>query len=330
MNSNEPILALSETKPRAGLKFLNFLGNIRLVLVLIAIVVIFTILNKNYFSVNNLYTILMSASIIGLACIGQTFCLLTGGFDLSVGSIVLISGVTAGYLIRNLGVGVWVALLIIIVEGILIGLINGLLITKGRINPLIATLAMSSILSGLVFFLSKGKFINVKEESFRFLGLYRILDLKFLQMPIIIMFVLFVIFFIILKYTYYGRYIYAIGGNKTAARFSGINVNLLITSVYVISGTLSALGGYIFASRVGAAQPTIGGNFALNSIAAVILGGISLSGGKGSIFGAFTGVLILQSINIGLLGLGLESSYQYIASGLVMLIAIFFDVFRKK
>lgn len=330
MDSNEPMLTINETKLSSGFKFLNFLGNLRLVIVLLVIIAIFTILNRSFFTVNNIYTILMSASVLGLACIGQTFCLLTGGFDLSVGSIVLISGVTAAYLIRNFGFNIWAALLIILVEGIIIGLVNGLLITKGRINPLIATLAMSSILSGLVFFLSQGKFINVKEESFRFLGIYRLFDLKFLQMPIIILVVLFFIFFVVLKYTNYGRFIYAIGGNKIAARFSGINVTLLTTSVYILSGALSALGGYIFASRVGAAQPTIGGNFALNSIAAVILGGISLSGGKGSMSGAFTGILILQSINIGLLGLGLESSYQYIASGLVMLIAIFFDVYKKK
>ena len=330
MNSNEIISSIKETKSNPFMRFLNFLGNIRLILVLIVIVVVFTALNKSYFSINNLYTILMAVAVLGLSCIGQAFCLLTGGFDLSVGSIVLISGVTAAYIIRNFGVNIWIAFLIIIIQGIVIGLINGLLITKGKINPLIATLAMSSILNGLIFFLSQGKFINVKEESFRFLGLYRLFNLKFLQMPIIIIVFLFVLFFLILKYTNYGKYIYAIGGNKIAAKFSGININLITVSVYVLSGLLSAVGGYIFASRVGAAQPTIGGNFALSSIAAVILGGISLSGGKGSIFGAFIGVLILQCINIGLLGMGLETSYQYIASGLVMLIAIFFDVFRKK
>jgi len=208
MNPNEPIISFEDTKLSSRTKFLNFLGNTRLVIVLIVIVGVFTALNKSYFSVNNFYTILMAAAVMGLSCIGQTFCLLTGGFDLSVGSIVLMSGITAGYLIRNFGVNIWVAFLIIIIEGIIIGLINGLLITKGKINPLIATLAMSSILSGLVFFLSQGKFINVKEESFRFLGLYRFFNLKFLQMPIIIMVVLFVVFFFILFNLFYNSGFY--------------------------------------------------------------------------------------------------------------------------
>jgi ribose transport system permease protein len=311
-------------------KFFNILGSLRLIIILILIFTTFAILNPNYFSVNNFYTIFMSISVIGLACIGQTFCLLTGGFDLSVGSIALMSGVTAAYLIREFGINVWVAVLIVIIEGIFIGTLNGIIITKGRINPLIATLAMSSILTGLVFFLTEGSFVNVREQSFRFLGIYRLFGTKFLQMPIIILISMFIIFYIVLKYSLYGKYIYAIGGNKIAARFSGINVILIESSAYVMSGLMSALGGYIFASRVGAAQPSIGGNFALTSIAAVILGGVALSGGKGTIIGSFIGILIIQSLNIGLLGLGLETHYQQIATGLVLILAVFIDAFRRK
>ncbi len=309
---------------------LGILSNLRLVIVLIVIIGVFTIFNRSYLSVNSIYSILMSITVIGLSCIGQTFCLLTGGFDLSVGATVLMSGVTAGYLIRNYDVSIWMAFIIVVILGIIIGLINGLIIIKGRINPLITTLAMFYILSGLVFFFTQGLFINVRQESFRFLGTYRLFGVKFLQMPIVILVILFIVCFIILKYTRYGKYIYIMGGNKVAARFSGININIYGTSVYVISGLMSAIGGFIYASRVGAAQPTIGGNFALISIAAVILGGISLSGGRGSILGSFIGILIIQSLNMGLLGLGLESHYQDIATGLVLLIAVFIDVFRNK
>jgi len=222
-------------------KFFNILGSLRLIIILILIFTTFAILNPNYFSVNNFYTIFMSISVIGLACIGQTFCLLTGGFDLSVGSIALMSGVTAAYLIREFGINVWVAVLIVIIEGIFIGTLNGIIITKGRINPLIATLAMSSILTGLVFFLTEGSFVNVREQSFRFLGIYRLFGTKFLQMPIIILISMFIIFYIVLKYSLYGKYIYAIGGNKIAARFSGINVILIESSAYAVSGLMSAL-----------------------------------------------------------------------------------------
>jgi len=317
-------------KTSSGSTVLGVLGNIRLIIVLVAIIGIFTIVNPSYFSVNSFYSILMSITVIGLSCIGQTFCLLTGGFDLSVGATVLMSGVTAAYLIRNFGVSVWAAFIIILIEGIVIGMINGLIVTKGKINPLITTLAMYYILNGLVFFLTEGTFVNVREQSFRFLGTYRLFGFKFVQMPIIVLVMLFVVCFIVLKYTRYGRYIYIVGGNRVAARFSGINVDFIGTSVYVVSGFMSALGGFIYASRVGAAQPTVGGDFALISIAAVILGGISLSGGRGSILGSFIGILIIQSLNTGLLGLGLASHYQDIATGLVLIMAVFIDVFRKK
>jgi len=317
-------------KTSSGSTVLGVLGNIRLIIVLVAIIGIFTIVNPSYFSVNSFYSILMSITVIGLSCIGQTFCLLTGGFDLSVGATVLMSGVTAAYLIRNFGVSVWAAFIIILIEGIVIGMINGLIVTKGKINPLITTLAMYYILNGLVFFLTEGTFVNVREQSFRFLGTYRLFGFKFVQMPIIVLVMLFVVCFIVLKYTRYGRYIYIVGGNRVAARFSGINVDFIGTSVYVVSGFMSALGGFIYASRVGAAQPTVGGDFALISIAAVILGGISLSGGRGSILGSFIGILIIQSLNTGLLGLGLASHYQDIATGVVLIMAVFIDVFRKK
>ncbi|MEM2102285.1 MAG: ABC transporter permease, partial [Candidatus Bathyarchaeia archaeon] len=189
----------------------------------------------------------MAVSAIGFSCIGQSLCILSGGFDLSVGSTVLVSGATAAFLIRNYNLNIWLAFLIIIILGLVIGLINGLLITLGKVNPLIATLAVSSILTGLVFFLTQGKFINVRDESFRFLGLYRLFNLKYLQMPIILLIILFIVFFFILKYSVYGKYIYSVGGNRIAAKFSGINVNLVIASVYIVSGILSAIGGYIFA-----------------------------------------------------------------------------------
>lgn len=315
---------------RPKITFMSIIGNFRLLLVLAMIITVFTILNPAYLSVNSIYSILMSITILGFACIGQTFCIFVGGFDLSVGSTVLVSGCTAAFLIRNFGINVWAALFIILIEGIIIGAINGLIITKGKINPLITTLAMSFILNGLVFLLTEGSFINVREQEFRILGLYRFFNQKFLQLPIIIIVIMFIIFFILLKFTYFGKYIYAVGGNKVAAKFSGINTNLIEASAYIIAGFTAALGGFIFASRVGAAQPTIGGNFALISIAAVILGGVSLSGGKGSILGAFIGLLILQSLNMGLMGMGLATYFQDIASGTVLLMAVFFDVFKKK
>ncbi|MHB8278513.1 MAG: ABC transporter permease [Candidatus Humimicrobiaceae bacterium] len=325
MNIGNFIGRIGKPKSKPSSILLSILGNVRLVIVIILIATVFSIINPSYFSINSLYSILLSITVIGFAVIGQAFCLLAGGFDLSVGATTLMSGVTAAYLIENFGINVWFAFLIVILEGVIIGAINGLIITKVKINPLIATLAMSSILTGLVYFFTEGKYISVGEESFRFLGLYRLFNIKFLQLSIIIIVALFIIFFIILKYTYYGKYIYAIGGNKVAARFSGININLIETSVYVMSGAMCAIGGYIFASRVGAAQYTIGGFFPLLSVTAAILGGVSLTGGKGSILGSLFGIIILQSLNMGLLGLGVETYFQNIANGIVLLFAIFID-----
>ncbi|MCL5986400.1 MAG: ABC transporter permease [Actinobacteria bacterium] len=330
MNTGDFIGRIGKPKPNPISVLLSILGNARLFIVIILIVAVFSIINPSYFSVNSLYSIFMSITVIGFAVIGQTFCLLAGGFDLSVGAITLMSGVTAAYLIENFGINIWFALLIVILEGAIIGAINGLIITKVKINPLITTLAMSSILTGLVYFFTEGKYISVREESFRFLGVYRLFNIKFLQLSIVIIIALFIIFFIVLKYTYYGKYIYAIGGNKVSAKFSGININLIETSVYIMSGAMCAIGGYIFASRVGAAQYTIGGFFPLLSVTAAILGGISLAGGKGSILGSLFGILILQSLNIGLIGLGLETYFQNIANGVVLLLAVFFDLYLYK
>jgi len=236
--------------------------------------------------------------------------------------MVLMSAVTSAYIIRNFHINVWLALLIVVIEGIIMGGINGLIIAKLKINPLIATLAMMSILTGLIHIITKGVFINVKEESFRFLGNYRLFNIKFLQLPIIILICFFIIFSMVLKYTCYGKYVYAIGGNKIAAKFSGINVNLITTSVYMISGFVCGVGGYILASRIGSAQPNIAGFFPLDSIAAVALGGVSLAGGRGSLWGTFMGLLILGTVNVGLLGLGFETYIQYIAAGFILIIAV--------
>jgi len=297
---------------------------------LVFIITIFSIINPGYLSINNFYVILMSISVLGLAAIGQTLCLVTGGFDLSVGATVLITSVTAAYLIKFLGVNIWVALIIVLVEGAFIGSLNGLIITKMRVNPLITTLATMTILTGVSQIFTQGQTIVVNEEAFRILGTYRLFGIKFFQLNIIIMFAMFILSFLFLNYTYFGTHIYAVGANKETAKFSGINVDSVLISVYMLSGLLSALGGYILASRVGSAQPGIGGFFPLLTVAGAVLGGVSLSGGKGNTLYTLLGLLILQSINIGLIGLGLETFFQDIASGIVLIIAVFIDKYRTK
>jgi ribose/xylose/arabinose/galactoside ABC-type transport system permease subunit len=311
-------------------KVLGFFSNIRLLIILIVLIAIFSLINNAYFSFNNFYSILMSVALIGFACVGQSLCLLVGGFDLSVGSIGLLAGVMSAILIRNFGINPWIVVLIILLQSLVIGIINGFVITKGYITPLIATLAMSYIIIGLSYLLTKGSVIGIQDDEFRLIGTYRIFGIRVLQLPIVILLFIFVIFYLILKYTNYGKYIYATGGNITGAKFSGIKVNLIIGSVYALSGLLSGFGGILSAARVGAAQPNIGTTFTIFSIAAAVIGGISLKGGRGSIAGTLVGILVVQSLIIGLLGVGLEPYYQYIAIGLVLIFAVFLDIFGKK
>jgi len=304
---------------------MNVINKIKLLIFLLFIILIFSLLNPNYFSLNNLFGILISISVTGLVCLGQGLCIITGGFDFSVNGVALMSGVVAAYLISKFDINVWIALLIVLVLGTFIGFLNALIITKGNINPLIITLSMGSILTGLSFFMTHGSYINVKGEIFRILGTYRLFNIKVLQIPVVILAAMVLILLIILTQTSYGRFIYAVGGNKIAAGFSGIKVNLISGSAYLWSGFLSALAGYITASRIGSAQPGIGSTLALFSVTAVILGGVSFKGGRGSILGAVIGITIIQCLNIGLRGLGLPIYYQELSIGLVLILAVYLD-----
>lgn len=312
-----------------SLNVLRFFSRIRLVLVIILIIALFTIINPQYFSINNFYTILMAVASIGLVCIGQSLCLIAGGFDLSVGPAAIIAGVMSATLIGKFHINSLVAILAAILISSFIGLINAIVITKGYVSPLVTTLAMGYIVTGLSYLLTRGNYINVTDKVFRFLGTYRMLGFKLIQIPIIVLIFFYLIFFLIMKFATYSKYVYAVGGNKIAAGFSGINLNFIIGSTYVLSGFLAGVSGVISTARMGWAQPSSGSTFALFSIAAAIIGGISLKGGRGSVTGSLIGLTILQCLLVGLLLLGLKPYYQYLASGIVLIIAVSIDVFRK-
>ncbi len=214
-----------------------------------------------------------------------------------------------------------------LILGAIIGLINGLLITKAKVNALITTLAMMTIFQGAIFLVSNGFAVGVNRDDFRFLGTYRLAGIP---MPIIILIVLYGIFFVILKYAVFGRYIYSIGGNPQAARLSGINVEKIKIMVFTLSSTLSAFGGILLASRLGSAQTTAGSQYPLNSIAACVLGGIAIAGGEGNILGALIGVAIIGVLKSGLIMVNMPSYYQWIANGIVLIAAVYLDTRRKR
>ncbi|WP_410429682.1 ribose ABC transporter permease RbsC [Metabacillus litoralis] len=293
---------------------------------LIILVVIVSILNPSFLEPLNILNLLRQVAINALIAFGMTFVILTGGIDLSVGAILaLSSALTAGMMVS--GVDPILAIIIGCILGGLMGTVNGLFITKGKMAPFIATLATMTIFRGLTLVYTGGNPITGLGDSYLFQLFGRGYFLG-IPVPAITMILAFVFLFIILHKTPFGRKTYAIGGNEKAALISGIKVPKVKIMIYSLSGMLAALAGAILTSRLNSAQPTAGTSYELDAIAAVVLGGTSLSGGKGRIFGTLIGALIIGTLNNGLNLLGVSSFYQMVVKGIVILIAVLLD--RKK
>ncbi|MCA1065219.1 ribose ABC transporter permease [Rossellomorea sp. AcN35-11] len=307
-------------------KSLGSLQKLGPVLGLIVITIILTIMSPNFFTVDNMFNVLRQVSVNALIAFGMTFIILTGGIDLSVGSILaLASAITAGLLAS--GMDPILAVMIGLLSGALMGLVNGLIITKGKVAPFIATLATMTIFRGLTLVYTDGRPITGLSEavSFQMLGKGYFFGIPF---PVVTMIAAYFILFFILRKTTFGRGVYAIGGNEEASLLSGLKVDRLKMGVYSLTGLLSALAGIILTSRLNSAQPTAGASYELDAIAAVVLGGTSLSGGRGWIFGTLIGALIIGFLNNGLNLLNVSSFYQQVVKGGVILLAVLLD--RKK
>lgn len=300
-------------------KIIPFIG-------LILLIIVVSILNPSFLDLSNLLNLLRQISINGLIAFGMTFIILTGGIDLSVGSILALSSAFIALMITS-GVDPIIALIIGVLIGFVLGAVNGLLVTKGNMAPFIATLATMTIFRGLTLVITDGNPITNLGDSYLFqlFGKGYFIGIPVLAVTMIIVFV---ILLIILQKTTFGRHTYAIGGNEVAAKISGIKVNKIKFLIYGISGLMSALAGGILTSRLNSAQPTAGTSYELDAIAAVVLGGTSLTGGKGRIVGTLIGVLIIGVLNNGLNLLGVSSFYQQVVKGVVILIAVLID--RKK
>lgn len=293
---------------------------------LIILIVIVSILNPSFLEPLNILNLLRQVAINALIAFGMTFVILTGGIDLSVGAILaLSSALTAGMIVS--GLDPILAIIIGCILGGLMGMVNGLFITKGKMAPFIATLATMTIFRGLTLVYTGGNPITGLGDNYLFQLFGRGYFLG-IPVPAITMIITFVVLFIILHKTPFGRKTYAIGGNEKAALISGIKVPNVKIMIYSLSGMLAALAGAILTSRLNSAQPTAGTSYELDAIAAVVLGGTSLSGGKGRIFGTLIGALIIGTLNNGLNLLGVSSFYQMVVKGIVILIAVLLD--RKK
>lgn len=293
---------------------------------LVLLIIILAIVSPSFFTLDNIFNVLRQVSINALIAFGMTFVILTGGIDLSVGSILaLASALTAGLLTN--GMDPMLAILIGLLAGAVMGAFNGLIITKGKVAPFIATLATMTIFRGLTLVYTDGRPITGLSDSTLFVLLGKGY-LGWIPIPVIWMLAVYFIMYFMLKKTVFGRRVYAIGGNEESAILSGIRADRVKLWVYTITGTLSAFGGIILASRLNSAQPTAGVTYELDAIAAVVLGGTSLSGGRGWIFGTLIGALIIGVLNNGLNLMNVSSFYQQVVKGGVILLAVLLD--RKK
>ncbi|GHU63425.1 sugar ABC transporter permease [Clostridia bacterium] len=301
-----------------------------LLVMLIIEVIVFSNLTPYFLHLNNLLPVGREIATLGIVAIGQTMCILTGGFDLSVGGVAAISGVVAGVMCspKMLDLPFVVGFPIAIAVALAVGMTNGFLITKVKINPFITTMAMNFILGGAVILITKQP-ITINKPDFKFLGATTFGDIKF-PLPIIILVGLYLLFFFILKYTVFGRKLYCTGGNSEAAKVAGISVEKTIFFTYTFSSLLAGFAGIMLASRIATANPGIGSSYALESIAATVLGGTALSGGEGNIWGAFLGVFVTGLLSNGLIMIGAPQAWRDIATGLVLILAIILQLSSKK
>ncbi|CZF84419.1 ribose ABC transporter permease [Grimontia marina] len=322
MNSN------AVTQPKAEGKKLfskEWLIEQKSLIALLFLIVVVSFLNPNFFTVDNILNILRQTSINAIIAVGMTLVILTAGIDLSVGSVLALCGAFAATLIA-MEVPVLVAVPTALLAGAVLGAISGIIIAKGKVQAFIATLVTMTLLRGVTMVYTEGRPISTgftdTADAFAWFGTGYALGIP---IPVWLMVIVFAAVWYLLNHTRFGRYIYALGGNESATRLSGIDVDKVKIGAYAICGLLAALAGIIVTSRLSSAQPTAGMGYELDAIAAVVLGGTSLMGGKGRIMGTLIGALIIGFLNNALNLLDVSSYYQMIAKATVILAAVMVD-----
>ena len=307
-----------------------FKDNIGIIIALLAMcifLVIFPTTRTTFLTPNNMFNILrQNASNLFLAT-GMTMVIILGGIELSVGSVIALSGCVAAGCVVNLGLPEAVGFLAAILVGAIVGMFNGLVICKTDIPPFIVTLASMNIAKGIALVYTQGAPIRCMTDAFKFPGAGYVGPVP---TPVILMLIVFVIAALMINRTQLGRHIYAVGGNAQAAKFSGINVSKVKFIVYTYTGIMAGIAGVVVASRLYSGQPTAGDGAEMDAIAAVVVGGTSMSGGSGRIGGTLIGVLIIGVLNNGLNLMGVDSNWQYIVKGLVILLAVYVDFISNK
>ncbi len=296
---------------------------------LIVLILVFTVSSSNFFQFDNIIGILLSTAVIGVLALGSTFVIITSGIDLSVGTVMTLSAVMTGVFITNWHMPIAIGVIGGIGTGAICGLFSGYVIAKLKIPPFIATLAMMMIAKGLALVISGTKPIYFTDTpAFSKISMGTLIS--GIPNAVIIFFGLAIVSSVILTKTLLGRYNFALGSNEEATRLSGVNVDFWKIAIYSLTGAFSGIAGILMASRIYSAHPALGQGYELEAIAAVVIGGTSLSGGKGSILGTVIGALIMSVLTNGLRILSVPQEWQTVIIGFVILLAVYADILRRK
>ncbi|MGR6980773.1 ribose ABC transporter permease [Testudinibacter sp. P27/CKL/0425] len=315
----------TQTSTKKSFNLGHFLIEQRSIIALLILVAIVSMLNPNFFSMDNILNILRQTSVNAIIAVGMTFVILIAGIDLSVGSVLALTGAFAATMV-GLDLSIFIVVPVVLIAGVLLGGVSGLIVAKGKVQAFIATLVTMTLLRGVTMVYTDGRPVSTgfsdSADQFSWIGTGYLFGIP---VPIWIMALVFAVAWYILQHTRMGRYIYALGGNEAATKLSGINVTKIKLFVFAASGFLAALAGLIVTSRLSSAQPTAGVSYELDAIAAVVVGGTSLMGGKGRVMGTLIGASIIGFLNNALNILDISSYYQMIAKALVILVAVLAD-----
>lgn len=299
-----------------------------LLVIVIFLITIAGIINPRFVGLDNIKTMSRDIAILAIGATGIGFVILTGGIDLSVGSIVAVGGVMSGVFIVRYGLPIWLGILLTLIIGVLIGLIHGLFVTKLKMHGFLITLVSMGVARGAMLVVTMGFPITDMPRPFNYFGQGFLFGE--IPVPVVIYLIILAITYFILRYTYIGRHIYAVGGNMEAARLSGVNVDKRVILSYVISTVCATIVGMIQAGRMTMGHPGAGEGFELTTITAAILGGLSFSGGSGSVLGIAIGAVLIGILQNGMIMLNINPYYHKVVIGLVLLFAISFDYMRRR
>ena len=297
-----------------------------LVGVVLLLCVIWTVMNPQFLSLNNITNILRQASYTAVAAVGMTMVIVIGEIDLSAGSLVCASGLTGAMVCKETG-NVVLAVLAALAVGILVGFVNGALCAYGKLPGFIATLASMTVLRGLAYIITGGNSVVWTNEAFTMIGTGYVGPVP---IPVIIMVLVIIFGWVLTTKLKFGRYIYAVGGNSDASKWSGIAVEKVKIIVYMVMGVLTSIAGLIITARLGSGQPSAGQNFEMDCITAAVVGGTSMSGGRGKVFGTIVGVLLLTVLTNGMTLVGINTYWQQVLKGVIIVVSVLADTRGKK